>query len=339
MESTMIGKRAAPSSFRGLVLTAAVLAPCSFADTTTTTTQDPDQAQIVTSDVDHFWQAFDDAAKVPPEQRTAIYAKEYFDVGSQGLKDFIPDRLKSPEVLSAYVESRRAFYEKARLLIQRVVGQKAAIAAAFRRLKTLYPDIKFPKHVYFVVGRRTSGGTSTDDGIIMGAEMYATAPGTPYSYASLTPGMVPFFVVHETIHFNQVSQPGDDTPLLQNVVVEGTADFTTSLVLPEPTERQFADRWQYGCANEATLAARLVHDQDIKKAQPWMFTFTPDTGWPPDMGYWMGYRIDQAFYFHAKDKIAALRVMLQATDFKAYLKASGYPATATACEPEKPIAR
>ena len=76
----------------------------------------------------------------------------------------------------------------------------------------------------------------------------------------------------------------------------------------------------------------------MKKAQPWMFTFTPDTGWPPDMGYWMGYRIDQSFYAQAKDKTAALRAMLQATDFKAYLKASGYPAKSNACVPEKPAA-
>jgi hypothetical protein len=335
MESPLIGKLAS-LSFRGLVLTGAVLAPGVFADTATTTTQDPDQAEIVTTDVDHFWQAFDDAAKVPMEQRTAIYAKEYFDVGSQGLKDFVPGRLKSPEVLSAYVESHRDFYEKGRPLIQQVVDQKAAIASAFRRLKTLYPDIQFPKHVYFVVGRRSSGGTSTDDGIIMGAEMYTTAPGTPYSYANLTPSMVPFYAVHETIHFNQASQPGDDVPLLQDVVVEGTADFIASLVLPEPTGRQYSDRWQYGCASEVALAASLQKEQDVKKAQPWMFTFTPDTGWPPDMGYWMGYRIDQAFYQHAHDKIAALRSMLQATDFKAFLKASGYPSKVPACVPEKP---
>jgi hypothetical protein len=28
------------------------------------------------------------------------------------------------------------------------------------------------------------------------------------------------------------------------------------------------------------------------------------------LGYWMGYRIDQAFYAQAKDKTAALRAML-----------------------------
>ena len=41
-----------------------------------------------------------------------------------------------------------------------------------------------------------------------------------------------------------------------------------------------------------------------------MLNHNPDTGWPPDMGYWMGYRIDRAFYARAKDKTAALQAML-----------------------------
>ena len=41
-----------------------------------------------------------------------------------------------------------------------------------------------------------------------------------------------------------------------------------------------------------------------------MLNHNPNTGWPLDMGYWMGYRIDQAFYAQAKDKTAAQRAML-----------------------------
>lgn len=35
----------------------------------TTTTTDPSKAEVVVTDVAHFWQAFDDAAKVPPARR------------------------------------------------------------------------------------------------------------------------------------------------------------------------------------------------------------------------------------------------------------------------------
>jgi hypothetical protein len=135
----------------------------------------------------------------------------------------------------------------------------------------------------------------------------------------------------------QTYQTSDKSTLLQNALSEGAADFIASLVLPEPAVRQSPDRWQYGCAHEATLAARLTRDQDLIDPGPWMFNHTPDTGWPPDMGYWIAYRVGQSFYAQAADKTAAIRAMLGATDFKAYLKASGYPQAIQRCAPESPV--
>jgi hypothetical protein len=67
--------------------------------------------------------------------------------------------------------------------------------------------------------------------------------------------------------------------------MRGTADFIASLVLPEPNMRQYADRWQYGCAHETKLASRYIQEQSV--------------------------------YAQAKDKIAALRRMLRVTDARA----------------------
>ena len=303
----------------------------------TTTTLDPGQAEIVTSDVGHFWQAFDDAAKVPAAERAGVYAKEYFGLGSQGFKDFIAFRHVTPETFAKHVEDNRAYYTEIRPRIGEVVGQKPVIQAAFRRLKALYPDIKFPAHMYFVVGPQRGAGMNSDNGIILAAEMFATPPGTPYSYTKVSSDYVPFSAVHETIHFNQAYETGDKSTLLQQVVNEGTADFIASLALQEPDVRQMTDRWQYGCIHEAELAARFTSEEDTTTTSPWLFDHKPATGWPPDMGYWLGYRISQTLYDHAADKTAALRTMLQVTDFKAFIKASGYPGNKPACAPEKPV--
>ena len=313
--------------------------PLCAADTTITT-PDPAQAEIVTSDVDHFWQAFDDAAKVPADQRMAIYDKEYFDLGSQGFKDYVSLRPFTPGKFTEHVEQNRAYYTEIRPYIGQVVGQKPVIAAGFKRLKALYPDIKFPAHMYFIVGPQRALGLSSRNGILFAAEMLATPPGTPYVYNQATPVIVPFVAVHETIHFNQTfdTETADKTTLLQATINEGTADFIASLVVQEPDIRQMTDRWQYGCAHEAELAARFASEEDTTKLQPWMYDHNPNTGWPPDMGYWLGYRIAQAYYQHATDKTAALRALLQVTDFKALLKASGWPARVSGCAPEKPSA-
>lgn len=321
---------------RSIVVTLATMASA-FALSGSTTTSEPNKVEVATSDVAHFWQAFDDACKVPVRDRVGVYRREYFDLGSQGLKDYAAFRHLTPETLAGHVEQNRPYYTKIRIYINQVVDQKPVIQAAFRRLKALYPNIRFPAHVYFVVGPQKGAGMNSENGIILAADMFATPPGMPYNYSKISPIYVPFSAVHETIHFNQAYQTSDKSTLLQNVVSEGTADFIASLVMREPTVRQTTDRWQYGCANEAALAARLVRDEDLTHAGPWMFNHNPDTGWPPDMGYWMGYRIDQAFYRQAKDKTAALKSMLDVTDFKAYLKASGYPTERAPCMPEKPV--
>jgi hypothetical protein len=45
--------------------------------------------------------------------------------------------------------------------------------------------------------------------------------------------------------------------------------------------------------------------------------------WPPDSGYWLGYRIDQSFYARARNKTQALRALLGVMGFRALLKTSG----------------
>ena len=315
------------------LLATLALTLCGF----TTTTTDPNKAEVVTTDVAHFWQAFDDAVKVPAAQRVEIYRKEYFDRASQGLKDFDQQRHVTPESLAAHVEQHRAEYTKLRPYINQVVDQKPVIQAAFRKLAALYPGIKLPAHAYFVVGPQHGAGMNSPNGIILAADVFATPPGTPYEYTRVRPVYVPFAAVHETIHFNQAYETGDKSTLLQQVINEGTADFITSLVIQQPDVRQMTDRWRYGCPHERALYAQFVKQQNKVETSPWLFDHHPATGWPPDMGYWLGYRIAQTYYHGAADKHAALTSLLDVTDFQKLLAASGYPDKAPACAPEKPV--
>jgi hypothetical protein len=290
-------------------------------------------ADIVTTDVAHFWQAFDDAANVSQSARAEVYRRAYFDVASPGFKDYASFRRVTPETFAEYVEQHRSDYAQLRPYVNQVVDQKPLILAAYRRLAALYAGIKFPR-LFFVVGPQRGAGMNSENGIILAADMFATPPGTPYSYTRVTPGYVPFSAVHETIHFNQTYETSDKSTLLQQVVNEGTADFIASLALQQPDVRQMTDRWGYGCPREAALYQRFVKEQDQVLTSPWFFDHHPDTGWPPDMGYWLGYRIAQTYYHRASDKRGALTALLQVTDFKRLLSESGYPSMMPPCAPE-----
>jgi len=142
-----------------------------------TNTPDPNQVEVVTVDVVHFWRAFDESAKVPTERRVDVYRREYFDLASEGLKDYAVFRHVTAETLAAHVEQNRDAYATIRPCVNNVVKQKPVIQTAFRRLKALYPDIKFPAHVYFVVGPQKGACMNSDNGIILAADMFATPPG------------------------------------------------------------------------------------------------------------------------------------------------------------------
>lgn len=142
-----------------------------------TKTPDPNQVEVVTVDVVHFWRAFDESAKVPTERRVDVYRREYFDLASEGLKDYAVFRHVTAETLAAHVEQNRDAYATIRPCVNNVVKQKPVIQTAFRRLKALYPDIKFPAHVYFVVGPQKGACMNSDNGIILAADMFATPPG------------------------------------------------------------------------------------------------------------------------------------------------------------------
>lgn len=303
----------------------------------TATTTNPARVQVVTSDVAHFWQAFDAAGKVPPAQRAAVYRKDYFDRASQGLRDFDAFRHVTAQSLAFHVERHRAYYSALRPYIQQVVNQKPAILAAFHRLAVLYPGIKLPLHIYFVVGAQHGAGMNSPHGIILAAEMFATPPGIPYAYNKVSPIYVPFSAVHETIHLNQTYETSNKSTLLQEVINEGTADFIASLVVQEPDVRQMTDPWKYGCRHEKALFAQFEKQENQTRTAPWMFVPRPANGWPPDMGYWLGYRIAQTYYDRAADKRAALTNLLAVTDFHHLLAESGYPARAPACAPERAV--
>ena len=72
-----------------LVSTALVLAFTTLAQTAELN-RDPKTVKFVTSDIDNFWRAYDQAAKEGDKaKRIAIFQSEYLDKGSAGLKDFL----------------------------------------------------------------------------------------------------------------------------------------------------------------------------------------------------------------------------------------------------------
>ncbi|HEY8468469.1 MAG TPA: DUF2268 domain-containing putative Zn-dependent protease [Longimicrobiales bacterium] len=264
---------------------------------------DPDSARLITSDIELFWDVYDNA---PPEQLEVWLRCQYLNRGTQGLRDFIAYRILRAVDLAARIRRDRSRYEAARPGTKRVSEMESQIRATFHALKARYPQAVFPD-VYFVIGRFNSGGTVSPAGLLIGAEMYPD------------PARLPMIVAHELVHYQQ-PPGGRSLTLPGRAFREGSADFVGELL---SGQRMNAAAQEYGRAHEAELWAefrKVMHGTDTTG---WLYG-NPPPGRPADLGYFIGYRIAEAYYAQAADKAAALRDILRAQDVERILAASGY---------------
>jgi uncharacterized protein YjaZ len=264
--------------------------------------RDPDAATISANDVRLFWSAYDfwlTREHGAPEKLAGVLQTEYLDKGSQGVKDFIPNRITSADHLAKVILKDRSYYEGVRRSSERMETFIPAIQKDLRTLKSIYPEAAFPA-IYLVMGARNSGGTSSGNGLIIGAEMFGEGEIYPVRLSD-----VASIVVHELTHFQQ---KGSDNTLLRAAMREGAADFISEMV----AGRSVNDRIKsYGDSHEQELWRRF--QQDVKsgaKIGTWMYNQPPD-GSPNDLGYYMGYKICQSYYQITADKQQALKTIIE----------------------------
>jgi len=264
----------------------------------------PDSVRFVTGDIDNFWKAFDHYKK---DTSINTFGKEYIDIGSDGVKGFTPYRIRSADNLYKIVKKRQADYEKVRSNTLRIKEKEKQCRATFYALKYLYPQAKFPP-VYFVIGAYNSGGTSGDQGLFIGAEMQNNIDG------------LPGIVAHELIHFQQ-NLNGENPTLLQQSIIEGSADFIGELI--SGTRGDDAAN-NYGNAHAEQLCKEFVSLMNGTERNDWLYGTSKKDDRPNDLGYWIGYQITAHYYTKAKDKKQAIYDILNIKDYTDFLKKSGY---------------
>jgi Predicted Zn-dependent protease (DUF2268) len=278
---------------------------------------DPEAATISTVDVRLFWKAYDlwlNRDHAAGDKLAATLQAEYLDKASQGVKDFTPRRIASAQHLAEMIVKDRAYYDGVRRNTEHIEDFVPEIRAGMLALKKLYPDASFPT-VYFVIGARNSGGTSSENALIIGSEMFGEGKGYPVQLEDVVP-----MVVHELVHFQQ---RGNTDSLLKAAMHEGAADFISEMAVGRDiNERSKA----YGDSHEQELWRRFQADIAANRGiGTWMYDRRPQPdGAPSDLGYYMGYKICQAYYQISKNKAEALKTIMEMRSAEQILKDSKY---------------
>lgn len=287
----------------------------------------PNKARFVTSDISLFWKAYDHAIAAAPKDRAAIFQREYIDVGTIGLADLSMYGRIDAEELAKNIDSHANYYRAIRQITLDIDTQKAETITAFRKLKELYPQAYFPD-TYFVIGNFGGGGTAGGDGLLIDTEMFARASGVPTTELdtwekshALPPTEIPPVVAHEFVHFLQASS--SQASLLCKCLSEGSADFISKLAAGRLlSSNQQAHEWAN--TRERELWEEFQKEMNGTDISHWLYAGSGKGDRPADLGYWMGYKIAEAYYQNTSDKKRAIKDILMMSDCTEFLKASRY---------------
>lgn len=271
------------------------------------------QPQILTQDVDLFYRVYNAAHGMPSAESLQ---RDYIDAGSDGVRQFIPNRIISGQALAKTILEDHQVYEDARNCTAVLPAVKARLTAALGKLSELDPDAIFPP-VTVLIGRNNSGGTTGKSGVLIGLEVPCRST---WLQEDLTERFV-HIIAHEYGHVEQDGDDNQNPTVLQQSLVEGGAELIAELISGQISNVHLK-AWTKG--KELKIDQAFLAQVDSTDLSPWLYNGTGTPEKPGDLGYWVGYRILKSYYNRAHDKRAAIATILALKDPKAILAQSGF---------------
>lgn len=284
------------------------------------------QTIISTDDIVRYWEAFD-RLKAGGDS-VAVFQEFYIDKASPGLKKFINSRNFTAEEYVRNIRAYPRFWASIRPNTMRIVERKAEIETIFQHFKQRYPAFKQPK-ICFAIGGLRSGGTTSANEVLIGSEIAAADANTDKSEMRGwlkaiigTTGDIVAMVAHETVHTQQkISLPfiiqSMHSRTMAQCIREGAADFVSHEISKTNINPVI---YAYGEANYQALKAEFQNDYRTNAFRKWLYNGSQSNGRPSDLGYFMGYKICEAYYTKATDKAAALKKLMRTKNPKKIMR-------------------
>ena len=281
---------------------------------------------LQTDDAERFFDALEiHESGVPLKRALRNY---YFKPGSQALHDYRKWAPVKLGTLAWHLEKRPEFYAALKGQLYQMIELKPAIDIVYRDFDRLVPDAVL-LDTTLLVGHFRSAGTTSDAGVLLGAEMHGFGPdidrdsmGNWLARVGKAPQDLPAIVAHELVHLQQPQRANYNR--LRLCLDEGVADFIGELVSGKQINESF---YSYGYEHEQALWDEFRPTLDNRNSGVWLYDASPPDGRPGDLGYFIGYRIAQSYYEQAGDKNAAIAFLLKEEDAQIILRESGYIGT------------
>lgn len=288
--------------------------------------------QYITTDIAHFWEATDSLKNArSTDDSLQIIKTVYLDRMSSEGQMFIQIReYTAPEYLRT-IRKYPKYLKQLREKTRTIAIHLAALDSTFKLLKNGIPDYQVPR-VCFAIGCFRGGGTTKEDLILMGSEIALADTTMDFSEfngnlkGTLSKGVnLSELVAHESIHCQQ--HHAKNRTLLSITLQEGAASFLPALIL---NHGRLSNVSAYAYEHECELWKEFKPDINSTDLSKWLFNTGSIQNRPPDLGYFIGMRICEAYYNKQANKSAAIKNLLDRSKYMEVMEQSGYTGNCSA---------
>ncbi len=271
--------------------------------------------QIVTTDIDNFWFAYDQINKSSDSlERIKLINELYIDKATEGLKGLISVRRYQDYEFINNISNYSKYWNSIRGNSLYLLKGTEQIEKYLTKLKEIYPELK-PANIYFSIGAFRTGGTYEGNKVLLGAEFMLAQKNAiieelperlQNTIKEYAPYDIPLTAIHEYIHTQQKSW--ENQSIIHLCVAEGVAEFISTLI----TEKTLSPPVNFGKQNAERVLERymveIFRNEDIWN---WLWSENQNELKANDLGYYIGYEICERYYNNAKDKKKAIKDLIE----------------------------
>lgn len=273
---------------------------------------------VVTSDIDLFWNAYDKIVKTTDSlQQYQLLDSLYFQLGSPGLDSIRVARRYSAQDYIDGINKHPKFWASIRPNMNKAKDLSKVLAAGTQKLQALYPDLQ-PAKIYFTVGAFRTPGTTMDSLVLIGSELAMADKNTVVSEFSDQQSHLPAFFsanpsknivflnTHEFVHTQQITTIGHN--LLAQSLYEGVAEFVAEKALDQSSPNTCIN---YGKQNDIAVKNAFSKVMFSNFIYNWIMNSTENEFNTRDLGYYIGYAIADKHYEGSKNKQQAIKELIE----------------------------
>lgn len=273
---------------------------------------------IITSDIDNFWNAYDNVNTTKDSiQQIKLLKTLFLDKASEGQKKMIQARNYSEKEYLNTINNFPKFWTSIRENTLKAKTIDKELSIGIDKLKSIYPQVK-PAKIYFTIGALRSSGTTMDSLVLIGTELAFANKQTPTeefpeylshlrSYFDSEPNKnIVFLNIHEYIHTQQKTTIGNN--LLAQTVLEGVAEFLAEKALNTKSPNP---QIQFGKENDAKIKSKFELEMFSPNVYNWIWNSANNEFGMRDLAYYVGYKICEEYYNTSENKQKAIEQMIQ----------------------------